>query len=933
MSLVNVVVTTTVVKPTPSRPGLCINTYSDGDYRRPPSSRPIKSVIADLNPGFVRINDGHNIDETGFLLKDDYTTPGAQVFCSGYDVYPSNAPDICKPIQSSASTIRTPLLLTDLVNMCPNGVPVLCGVPMGPIYMSLNGAAVNYIASKSELLAYSNAVVHYNKNANLGITHWEIGNETIGYPANPVGIAPNVEIYATDVQEFVNVIRLADPSVKIGINAMSSSQFSYLMEHVIDYDFLIPHNYAPYGNPNTYPQYASLGNAYALMSLTNFAIDGKRNANVSPEEKTRVQIITTEANAIDFSPFPYPRTNNLGLSIMLFDMLGQHTANVDVNGVTVWNTRGYVEGKDGLPHVLTPTNDLTPIGHSISLWSKNMPNDCNFISATRDLTGIFVYAAANANTTTLWLVNKKTTSVTANVVISNPLNCISNEIFTGTSYQDLTPVRYNGVLPQFSPFGGNVRANVVLLPTSINVLKFGEYIPSWNPTVNLTVSSVLTTKVQKPGLSMNAFMDSDLNRPSAVITFKDAVKSLSPAYLRYPGGQNVVGFSWASSPWTTPSAILTRVGPNDFPSNTAAFYTTPGIPGGNLINCIQYNEFVDICSYANVENITQVDVDSLFMTASGTNPTENEIISSARGLVAYASTISNVKSWELGWHPYIAGPTTYTTTIDKLSSNMKSIGAGAIACAGDSQIYWGSVLPNVNYIGVNNYPVNNFPSKVLTANTPTYTADNYYDYMSTNVVNYTSVLPLAKRNGKPVVVLETNVYDVSKNSGGPGWPLNNDVSRFLQTFDLLGYTLTSGVLYTGLWNTRSYQSSGLFDVFDANNNLLPTGWAMKAFTYGVDAIGGTGNFVSVNSSEPMVSIFAAKNGVSRVIWVSNKTRNQMPFRMVVENNKPIKSVRKYQGSAPTLQTITETILVPNFTQRFNWITGYLDSLSVYTIVF
>lgn len=478
MSTVNVFVdSSTIVKPNIKRPGIDPNSFSDPDFRRPPTARPLKDVIADIEPGYVRLGDGYQLDAVGWLLKPDYTAEGSEVFVSGFSMYPSNDPKIVKPTWRGApglSKTRGTLSISEMSNLCPVDAEVICGIAFNPLYTKLNGNSVNYVASRAELKAHANALVHYNKNNNLGITLWEIGNESIGYPHSVVGIAPNLAVYIPDVQEFVDLVKAADPAAKVGVNAFSTAEFKAICEGVTNFDTLHPHCYSPYGNPNTYPQYATFGNVN-LAAPSRSAVEGKETSNISPAEKTRIQVITTEAAAMDFSTYPFPRTNNVGLGILQFDLIGQHVANVGITGLTMWNTRGFVEGKDGLPHLLNPDNELQPMGHALSLWSKNIPKDAGIVFTNRDLTGMFCYAVANTDTTNVFLVNKKEINVTANVYLTNTLPCVSREIYTGSSYQSTTVLRTANTIPSFDPFQAGIKGDVTLPPVSITVLQFGTY--------------------------------------------------------------------------------------------------------------------------------------------------------------------------------------------------------------------------------------------------------------------------------------------------------------------------------------------------------------------------------------------------------------------------------------------------------------------------
>jgi len=468
---------------------------------------------------------------------------------------------------------------------------------------------------------------------------------------------------------------------------------------------------------------------------------------------------------------------------------------------------------------------------------------------------------------------------------------------------------------------------------SITVLQFGTYKAPWLPTANITVSSQSIGTLRKPGVSMNAILDSDLNRPSANVTFRNAMRVLSPASIRYPGGSLAVGFSWAAAPFTSPSATLTRISATDFPSNNAQFWTTPNVAGGSLVNCVPYNDFVDVCSYANARNITQTDLDSRFLSQSGITPSLANIIASTAGLITYNGS-SNV-IYEIGYRPYnTADPATFTSTVNQLTANMRAMGAGVIVCSGQNSAFWGANLSNVDYIGVNNFPISNFPTLAsFSANTSIYTADPYFDYFSQNKIDYTVLNRAASRSSKkPRAVLETNPYDVAKFANGSGWSLNNDVSRFLMAFELIGSQLAS-VEYLTYWNTRSYNSSTLFDILDNNNELLPTGFALKAFTYGYDLLGG-GNFVATYTDATQITAFAANRNGRIVVWVMNKSRGRHPIRLNVNSLANLTSVVSYRGEQPTSTTITTEVLsVSAFSKRNNFLLGYVEKLSITVFYF
>lgn len=287
--------------------------------------------------------------------------------------------------------------------------------------------------TQQDLLDTAVAWVRYARDHSYNARYWELGNES--YQGSFNG-SPSAQQYAEQAVVFAQAMKAADPSIKIGVNGGNDAWWSTILPITSPYiDFLVVHNYPAYN----WASYSTYSSKTALTSDVDRAISAiARFAKSS--DRSRLKIAITEYNALSWGG--WGEANDTGHALVAFDILGQQLQYPQVVFSLFWNTR-WITNNDGVKlfDALTPDNTPTPVGQSLTLFSNYMHD--SMVKASSNST-LRTFASYNTKTgaLTVWVLNKKTSSQSVNVKLSNykaSSKTVRQTLFVGRSPEDAQP--------------------------------------------------------------------------------------------------------------------------------------------------------------------------------------------------------------------------------------------------------------------------------------------------------------------------------------------------------------------------------------------------------------------------------------------------------------------------------------------------------------
>ena len=334
--------------------------------------------------------------------------------------------------------------------------------------------------SRAQLLETAREWVRYaNVTRGYGVRYWEIGNET--WQAHYNGGATAAD-YANDLVEFSRVMKAVDPTIQIGANGESEEWWRTVLPIAAGaVDFLAIHNYPAY-------EWGSYTHYRDTDVRLDHALDAARHAIANfapPEHRSRLRIAVTETGPADWSG-AWPHRNDLGHALVLFEILGKHLADPQVEFTQLWNTRWTNNETVAIPSLfdaLDRRNDLQATGRVLAIWGEFLKPQ--FVASTSTaMIRTFATASPTAGTLTVFLINKDTQARDVIVRTDGLTSSTSLRkwVFRGTGPDDVHPEwedRGTGVIAD-----GQVTAT--LDPVSITVLDLSTTLP----TVAFTVEAV-----------------------------------------------------------------------------------------------------------------------------------------------------------------------------------------------------------------------------------------------------------------------------------------------------------------------------------------------------------------------------------------------------------------------------------------------------------
>ncbi len=319
--------------------------------------------------------------------------------------------------------------------------------------------------TKSQLIENAKQWVRYaNITKGLNIKLWMIGNES--FLTNSYNGFTTPAQYAIDIVEFADAMRSVDPGIKIIANGKSDWWPTLLTSPAAaKIDFLAVSNYLP----------ASIA-SYDNFKVNKASLNGETDQAISSidliasgADRSRIGVIESEFNSIDFSNSKWANSNNLGHALCNFQMLADAVCKPKLYTACLWNTR-WVENLSQPQHLfdaLQSSGDLNATGISLSILGKNLLTTMVNTTAGGNIKS---YASYNAISKELkiFLLNKETISQKTKLSIANYITNFTFDKweFKGTSVEDKSPVWSKVSTNQ----NGSSASEITLMPNSVTML-------------------------------------------------------------------------------------------------------------------------------------------------------------------------------------------------------------------------------------------------------------------------------------------------------------------------------------------------------------------------------------------------------------------------------------------------------------------------------
>jgi alpha-N-arabinofuranosidase len=293
-----------------------------------------------------------------------------------------------------------------------------------------------WVTSREELIRHAVEFVRYaNLKKKYGVKYWMIGNES--WNRNNVNSTP--EIYAQDVIDFSKAMKAVDPSILVIANGNSDKFFKTVISMAGDHiDRLTASNY---GVINFFRGYQTYRDTAQVLIRPALEAIGAMNAYATPEQMKRFQLIVAEFGAIDWYGY-WHWHNDMGHSIVTFDMAGQLLLQPQIEFSCFWNTRWIENETRRLDHdALDKEGHLNPTGQALSIWGNYM-GTC--MVRANSSGKVLAYASLDPETNTLfaYLINKGEDEESVSLEAEGrKITSIPEALeFFGSSSEDLHPV-------------------------------------------------------------------------------------------------------------------------------------------------------------------------------------------------------------------------------------------------------------------------------------------------------------------------------------------------------------------------------------------------------------------------------------------------------------------------------------------------------------
>ncbi len=462
----------------PNAVGINMNYLMDGTYISSNTQSATTNTLRNMGMKFLRYPGGEKSDNY-LWAKSPYTNSGPIMALTGSCQWPSGD---TRFVNSDYTTAKTAVLDFDEFVTTYKGVGaepmIVCaydaayygqsvGVPL-PNPCGAKPTLASLVTNAKEWVRYANITKGYK------IKYWCIGNES--WNLCDYNGCVSASQYASDIVTFASAMKSIDPTIKIIVNGRGTTWWQTLLQSNAS-------NYIDYLGVSCYPVYNYTGGYETyrttspnLLNEAQTAVNAI-NTYASAADKLRIKVITTEFNSIDFGN-GWSNANDVGHSLVAFEIMGQHLKNSQVEAALFWNTRWVTNttSPQNIYDALDKNSNMNANGLALSIWGNNLLQ--KLINATSTGTGnnfIKVFSDYDdiTNKLNIFLINKDNINRTINLNISN---YFSNPFYQRYQYNGANDLDKfpNYSLLDIAPVQLTAYPSSFTLPkNSITLFKFG----------------------------------------------------------------------------------------------------------------------------------------------------------------------------------------------------------------------------------------------------------------------------------------------------------------------------------------------------------------------------------------------------------------------------------------------------------------------------
>jgi len=443
--------------------GINIDYLVDHDANRPAGARPLVEALREMGVKSLRFPGGDKSDWHLWSVPP-FDRPSPAIACA-----PRKGVE--EPEEGKPSPRR--MNFDEFMEICR-------ALEAEPTLVACHDAlyAAGCTVTKERLIETAAAWVKYaNVTKGYGVKYWEIGNE--GYIDRTV----SPHDYASNFVEFAKAMKAVDPTIWVGANGPPRAEGSgrheatkdtpwwkVVFEAAADHiDFVPVHVYSCW-EWKTYDFYRDHSPGYP---------EAYRDA-ISPIEAARLygpagladrlRVTVTETNAADWSEGGWPRVNDLGHGLVVFDIFGTLLEIGRIENAQLWNTRWVSHPADtpSLWDAVDDMNQLQPTGKALAVWSQFLGEQMVAVSEPRRMRTFASYSPKREKLS-VFLVNKDSASRKAVVVLRDYREARSAKrwLWSGQGPDDRQP---SWVGPKRMAVSGN-EMKVEMPPDSLSVIE------------------------------------------------------------------------------------------------------------------------------------------------------------------------------------------------------------------------------------------------------------------------------------------------------------------------------------------------------------------------------------------------------------------------------------------------------------------------------
>jgi hypothetical protein len=374
----------------------------DHDANRPAGARPLVEALREMGVKSLRFPGGDKSDWHLWSVPP-FNRPSPAIACA-----PRKGVE--QPEEGKPSPRR--MNFDEFMELCR-------ALEAEPTLVTCHDAlyAAGCTVTKERLIETAAAWVKYaNVTKRYGVRYWEIGNE--GYIDRTVSPYD----YASNFVEFAKAMKAVDPTIWVGANGPPRAEgtgrheatkdiawWKVVYEAAADHiDFAPVHVYSCW-QWKTYDFYRDHSPGYPEAYRDAISpIEAARRYG-PPGFADRLRVTVTETNAADWSEGGWPKVNDLGHGLVVFDIFGTLLEMGRVENAQLWNTRWVHHDPDtpSLWDAVDDMNQLQPTGRALAIWSQFLGEQMLEVSEPKRMRTFATYAPSKKRLA-VCMTNKET---------------------------------------------------------------------------------------------------------------------------------------------------------------------------------------------------------------------------------------------------------------------------------------------------------------------------------------------------------------------------------------------------------------------------------------------------------------------------------------------------------------------------------------------